>query len=46
MILTERLDLDFDYIVYPAGGGSILTLIVVSFLTKPPPKEVVDEFMG
>lgn len=46
MILTGRLEMDFDYIVYFAGGGSILTLILVSFLTQPPSQEVIDEFMG
>lgn len=30
---------DYDYIVYPAGGASILALIVVSLLTPPSPDE-------
>ncbi len=30
---------DYDYIIYPAGGASILALIVVSLLTPPSPDE-------
>ncbi|HEX4953975.1 MAG TPA: sodium:solute symporter family protein [Thermoanaerobaculia bacterium] len=30
---------DYDYIIYPAGGASILCLIVVSLLGKPPAEE-------
>lgn len=32
-------NLDYDYIIYPAGGVSILLLIVVSLLQQPPPEE-------
>lgn len=46
LILTGALPgFEFDYIVYPAGGLSILTLIVVSLLTKPSPPEKVREFI-
>lgn len=30
---------DYDYIIYPAGGASILCLIVVSLMTRPSPEE-------
>jgi solute:Na+ symporter, SSS family len=30
--------LDYDYIIYPAGGASILLLIVVTLLSPPPPE--------
>ena len=30
---------DYDYIIYPAGGASILALIIVSLLTPPSPDE-------
>lgn len=47
LILTGALpNFEFDYIVYPAGGLSILTLIVVSLLTKPSPPEKVREFIA
>jgi SSS family solute:Na+ symporter/sodium/proline symporter len=47
LIFIGALSYDYmDYIVYPAGGLSILTLIVVSYLTKPTDKEIVDEFMA
>ncbi len=39
-------DMDFDYIVYPAAGASIVSLIVVSFLTKPSPEEKWKPFMS
>ena len=46
LILTGALpDFEFDYIVYPAGGASILFLIVVSLLTKPSPPEKIKEFI-
>jgi SSS family solute:Na+ symporter/sodium/proline symporter len=32
------LPLDYEYVIYPAGLASILALIVVSFLTAPPPE--------
>jgi hypothetical protein len=32
------LPLEYDYIIYPAGTLSILTLIVVSLLGKPSPE--------
>ncbi len=31
-------DLDYDFIIYPAGGTSIAVLIVVSLLTPPSPE--------
>jgi SSS family solute:Na+ symporter/sodium/proline symporter len=37
-ILREPL-LETDYIIFPAAGASILTLIIVSLLTPPPPEE-------
>lgn len=44
--LTNVLpDFEYDYIIYPAGGASILSLIVVSFFTKPKPAEEVAEFI-
>lgn len=45
LILTGTIDLDFDYIVYFAGGAGILTLIVVSLLTRPSPPEVIEPFI-
>jgi hypothetical protein len=39
-------DIDFDYIVYPAAGASIVSLIVVSLLTKPSPEEKWKPFMS
>lgn len=30
---------EYDYIVYPAGGASLVALIVVSYLTPPSPEE-------
>lgn len=45
LILTKTIDLDFDYIVYYAGSAGIVTLIVVSLLTRPSSNDVVDEFM-
>ena len=44
LILTETIALDFDYIVYFAGSAGIVTLIVVSLVTRPSGKELVDEF--
>lgn len=32
-------NLDYDYIIYPAGGASIACLILVSLVTKPSPPE-------
>jgi SSS family solute:Na+ symporter/sodium/proline symporter len=34
-----RLPLDYDYIIYPAGSGSIAALFVVSSMTKPRAEE-------
>lgn len=46
LILSGVLaDFDFDYIIYPAGGASILSLIVVSLLTKRSPEEKIKEFI-
>jgi hypothetical protein len=45
LILTETIDLDFDYIVYFAGGAGIVTLIAVSLLTRPSPDEVIEPFI-
>jgi len=36
---------EYDYIIYPAGGASILCLIVVSLMTKPSPEEKWKPFM-
>jgi SSS family solute:Na+ symporter/sodium/proline symporter len=36
---TGVINLDYDYIIYPAGCASILTLIVVSLATRPSPRE-------
>jgi SSS family solute:Na+ symporter/sodium/proline symporter len=33
------ISLEYDYIIYPAGGTSILTLIVVSLMTSPSPEQ-------
>jgi SSS family solute:Na+ symporter/sodium/proline symporter len=44
LILTEAIDLDFDYIVYFAGTAGIATLIVVSLATRPSSSGVVEEF--
>lgn len=46
LIMTGTLpDFEYDYIVYPAGGASILSLIVVSFFTKQKPEEEIQEFI-
>ncbi len=42
---TGITNLDYDYIIYPAGGASILCLIAVSLLTKPSPEERWRPFM-
>ena len=39
------IDIDYDFIIYPAAGASILALIVVSLLTKPSPPEVYSSFI-
>jgi len=44
LILTQTIDLDFDYIIYFAGTAGIATLIVVSLVTKPSSRELVEEF--
>ena len=36
---------DYDYIVYPAAGASIVMLIAVSLLTPPSPPEKWRPFM-
>lgn len=36
---------EYDYIIYPAAGTSILCLIVVSLLTKPSPEEKWKPFV-
>ncbi|MFQ5752559.1 MAG: sodium:solute symporter [bacterium] len=33
------INLDYDYIIYPAGSASILALIIVSLMTAPSPEE-------
>jgi SSS family solute:Na+ symporter/sodium/proline symporter len=33
------INLDYDYVIYPAGSASIIALIVVSLLTAPSPEE-------
>lgn len=38
--------LDYDYIIYPAGGASILCLIGLSFMTPPSPPEKWQPFWG
>ena len=40
------IDLDYDFIIYPAAGASILALIIISLLTKPSPREVYEPFVG
>jgi len=35
----EIIHLEYDYIIYPAGGASILALILVSLMTAPSPEE-------
>jgi SSS family solute:Na+ symporter/sodium/proline symporter len=32
------ISLEYDYIIYPAGGASIMALILVSLFTKPSPE--------
>ena len=39
-------NLDYDFIIYPAGGASIAALIIVSLLTPPPPKSKWKPFWG
>jgi len=39
-----NLPLDYDYIIYPAGFLSFTSLIVVSLLTPPSPKEKWQPF--
>jgi hypothetical protein len=36
---TGIIALDYDYIIYPAGGASILALILVSLMTPPSPED-------
>jgi Na+/proline symporter len=43
--IAHVIDIDYDFIIYPAAGASILALIVVSLLTKPSPPEVYQAFM-
>jgi SSS family solute:Na+ symporter/sodium/proline symporter len=46
LIMTGTLpDFEYDYIIYPAGGASILSLIIVSFFTKQKPEEEIQEFL-
>lgn len=44
--ITKVISLDYDYVIYPAAGASILALIVVSLLTKPSPPEVYEPFVS
>jgi len=39
------INIDYDFIIYPAAGASILALIVVSLLTKPSSPEVYAAFI-
>jgi SSS family solute:Na+ symporter/sodium/proline symporter len=39
-----NLPLDYDYIIYPAGFLSFTSLIVVSLLTPPSPREKWEPF--
>ncbi len=39
-------ELDYDYIIYPAGGASLFFLIGVSLLTPPSPEEKWKPFMN
>jgi Na+/proline symporter len=43
--IAHVIEMDYDFIIYPAAGASILALIVVSLLTKPSPPEVYQPFM-
>jgi len=36
---TGLVELSYDYIIYPAGAASILSLVVVSYLTPPSSEE-------
>ena len=46
LILSGNLEMDFDYIIYPAAGASIFCLVAVSLVTKPSPPEVLRQFAG
>ena len=46
LILTGVLEMDFDYIIYPAAGASIFFLVAVSLVTRPSPPEVYRQFVG
>ena len=39
-------ELDYDYIIYPAASASILSLVIVSLLTKPSPESVWKRFVS
>jgi Na+/proline symporter len=39
-------ELDYDYIIYPAGGASLLFLIAVSLLTPPSDEAKWKPFMN
>jgi Na+/proline symporter len=43
--IAKVIDLDYDFIIYPAAAASILALIIVSLLTKPSAPEVYRPFM-
>ena len=38
-------ELEYVYIIYPAGGASIICLVLVSLMTKPSPEEKWRPFM-
>lgn len=44
--ITGIIQMDYDFIIYPAAGASILALIVFSLITKPSPPEVYKPFMA
>ena len=39
------IEIEYDYIIYPAGAASLLCLIVVSLLTAPSPAEKWKPFV-
>jgi len=46
MKISGVIDIDYDFIIYPAAAASILALVVVSLLTKPSPPEVYKPFIS
>ena len=41
-----NMPLDYEYAIYPAATASLVTLVVVSFLTPPSPEEKLRPFWG